>query len=52
MAEIARLKADLVRTLSAEQTTILRELGPGSMMRARHERSHDGRERPATKPQT
>ena len=52
MAEIARLKADLVRTLSVEQTTILRELGPGSMMRARHERMHDGRERPAAKPQT
>ena len=51
-AEIARLKADLVRTLSVEQTTILRELGPGSMMRARHERSHERQHGPANKPQT
>ena len=51
-AEIARLKADLVRTLSVEQTTILRELGPGSMMRARHERSHERHHGPANKPQT
>jgi hypothetical protein len=51
-AEISRLKADLVRTLSVEQTTILRELGPGSMMRARHERMHDHMQRPAAKPQT
>ena len=52
MAEVARLKADLVRTLSVEQTTILRELGPGSMMRARHERMHERGHGPANKPQT
>ena len=51
VAEISRLKADLVRSLSAEQTTILRELGPGSMMRAGHERSHE-RHGPANKPQS
>jgi LTXXQ motif family protein len=52
MAEISRLKADLVRTLSVEQTTILRELGPGSRMRAHHERAHDRKQRPDAKPQT
>ena len=52
MAEVARLKADLVRTLSVEQTTILRELGPGSMMRARHERMHERGHGAANKPAT
>ena len=51
-AEISRLKADLVRTLSVEQTTILREHGPGSMMRARHERMHEHGHGPANKPAT
>jgi hypothetical protein len=51
MADIARLKADLVRTLSVEQSTILRELGPGGMMRAHHERMRE-RTREQPKPQT